>query len=357
MHYCLVLLDASSMLYAGHFSSTYKSRKDSVGSTIAANGIPVGGIRYVLNTALDIISRGDDVVVVFDSPTDKNKLCADYKGTRVKHTEIYIQQQMLLDAVKAIGIPYLKQDNYEADDLIASAMKKYRGKYMAYKIYSGDSDLASNIRNDRTTLIGTADIYPTITSRNFETTVKRGCVIPYNTILPYYTIFGKKSNNVKAVADTKTCVDLFDSFMKYSETSYTSVEDYTDISHFAGWLANMLETDPASENMVTNLFSRTEYVFPRITETLPDFVFPAASDLNKRDLAFFLDLFNLEYLRPMLGVLSEPSYEGSRRAEDYLQHYKADYFSGILSADSNTVDRELYISGDDTAFFADGDDF
>lgn len=357
MHYSLVLLDASSMLYAGHFSSSYTSRKDKIGSTISNNGLPIGGIRYVLNTALDIIARGDDVLVVFDSHTDKNKLYAGYKGTRVKHTEIYIQQQMLLDAVRAIGIPYLKRDNYEADDLVASAMKKYRGKYMSYKIYSGDSDLASNIRNDRTMLIGTADIYPTINKNNFETTVKKGSFIPYNTILPYYTIFGKKSNNVKQIADTKTCVSLFESFMSYSKASLTDAEDYTDISHFAGWLANMLETDPASEAIVSELFNRTEYVFPRIDENLPDFVFPSAEDLNKRDLAFFLDLFNLEYLRPMLNVLSEPSYEGSQRAEEYLKHYKADYFSGILSADSNTVDKELSITGNNTAFFADGDDF
>ena len=360
MHYSLEVYDVSSMLYAGQFSSKYSSRQDMIGGTITSNGIPCGGIRYVLQSVIDAVARGTDTVLVFDSPTDKNTLFKGYKGTRIKHTEIYIQQQMLLDAVKAIGIPYLKVANYEADDLIASVMQKYTGNHMKCNMYSGDTDLAANIINERVTLIGTASIYPTITKDNYDTTVKKNTVIPFNSVLPYYAIFGKQSNNVPALAEHSKCQELFRRFWEYSESSRTSPAYYSTAGHFAQWLLHELELKDEPEELIAQLYDRIAYVFPRLIETLPDIPFVEMKDLDKKNLAFFLDMFNLEYLRNNCNILSLPTTVGSQEAIKYLQHYKADYASGVLGADSNTIDQELYFSSDNkdtTTYFTEGDAF
>lgn len=114
------------------------------------------------------------------------------------------------------------------------------------------------------------------------------------------------------------------------------------------------------EELIAQLYDRIAYVFPRLIETLPDIPFVEMKDLDKKNLAFFLDMFNLEYLRNNCNILSLPTTVGSQEAIKYLQHYKADYASGVLGADSNTIDQELYFSSDNkdtTTYFTEGDAF
>lgn len=363
MHYCLNIIDTSSVLYAGHLSKARNSKYDTLAGNPSIEGLPIGGVRYALQILVDILSKGDDCIFVFDSPTDKNKFYQDYKGNRTRDPAIHVQQLMLLDIIKGSKIPYLKVDNFEADDLVASIMNKYRGKYMQYQIYTGDADLAANIQDDHTTVVGVASIYPTINSYNFETAVKSGARVPYNCILPYFAIYGKPSNNVKPFSTAHVNNSLWLSYLNYIKNTTALPGLGSTVSYFAAWLLRALETKEFESSLIEELYGRISYVFPREFESVPDFEFNGFDGLDLKKFAFFLKALNLDYLLPQIHELSTMSVPKSKEMLNYLASYKQLYNTGVLAVDGDMSPDASYFSTSDselskaTQFFVDGDDF
>jgi DNA polymerase-1 len=84
------------------------------------------------------------MAAVFDSrtPTFRHKKYDKYKATRQKAPDdLHAQVPLVEEFLKALGVPALRAEGYEADDVIATLAKKCRAEGRSCYIISSDKDL------------------------------------------------------------------------------------------------------------------------------------------------------------------------------------------------------------------------
>lgn len=84
------------------------------------------------------------IVAAMDSKTKtfRHEMYSEYKATRNKTPDdLHAQIPWICDVLKALGIPVLQCDGYEADDIIATVAKKCEVQGRTCRILSGDKDL------------------------------------------------------------------------------------------------------------------------------------------------------------------------------------------------------------------------
>ncbi|SVC74932.1 uncharacterized protein METZ01_LOCUS327786, partial [marine metagenome] len=112
----LFLVDGSSYLYRAYHA---------VPKLTSSRGEPTGAIHGVLNMLNKLIAAEDaeHLVVVFDAPgkTFRNEMFKDYKANRPPMPDD-LQEQIdpLLEAISAMGLPLLRINGVEADDVIGT---------------------------------------------------------------------------------------------------------------------------------------------------------------------------------------------------------------------------------------------
>ncbi|HPY42192.1 MAG TPA: 5'-3' exonuclease H3TH domain-containing protein, partial [Thiolinea sp.] len=143
----LILVDGSSYLFrAFHALPPLTNSK----------GEATGAIHGVLNM-LDKLRKDyepEHMAVVFDASgkTFRDDLYPLYKANRPPMPdELRNQIQPLLDMVKALGYPLLIVEGVEADDVIGTLSKEYKGRVI---ISTGDKDMAQLV-DERVHLINT----------------------------------------------------------------------------------------------------------------------------------------------------------------------------------------------------------
>ncbi len=120
-HTDLVLIDGS-----GYIFRAYYALKTNLTSP---DGVPIGavfGFTKMLLKLLDDLNPAE-LAVVFDAgrKTFRNDIYADYKANRSDPPEDLIPQFPLVrEATRALGLPLLEMEGWEADDLIASLAKQ-----------------------------------------------------------------------------------------------------------------------------------------------------------------------------------------------------------------------------------------
>jgi DNA polymerase-1 len=84
------------------------------------------------------------LAAVFDSrtPTFRHKRYPDYKATRQKAPEdLHSQVPLVEEVLHALGVPVLQAEGYEADDIIATLVRRGREESRPCYIFSSDKDL------------------------------------------------------------------------------------------------------------------------------------------------------------------------------------------------------------------------
>ena len=109
-------------------------------------GTPVGAVYGFCQMMTRLIQtlHGDPVLVVFDKgrATFRTKLYPEYKAHRPPAPEALIPQFPLIrQACTALGIPFIEQEGFEADDLIASYAYQGSPLFQKITIISSDKDL------------------------------------------------------------------------------------------------------------------------------------------------------------------------------------------------------------------------
>lgn len=352
----LRIFDVSPMLYAGHMGQVKNAF--SASTNMLSNGIPIGGIRYTLRRAISDIFQGYDVLFCFDSKTDKTKYYKDYKSNRSKNPDIYIQQLMLEDAVKGCGLPYLKKDGYEADDLVAYAIPKVLN-YPHIEIVTSDMDLSANLICENISLVGASSAIPTINISNFEQTVKGNAVIAYNTILPYYMFFGKPSNNVKAYRDSATNRTLYVQFINFCNENGILTGKRSTKTAFAKWMWSCLEAGTLSKDDAEELLNRMNFIYPKdLQEPLDVNTGDCETRMNLQKLSFFLKVFNLDTVLSSFGLSDYIMQTKTKEVFNYENTYKKEYTEGTFGVDTcGTADMSLFATTEDQSeiFVQDGD--
>lgn len=344
----LNIYDVSSMLYAGELSQASVGTNNFMGGSRTISGIPIAGIRNVLRNYLVDLTQQTAVLLVFDSKTDKQKFYPGYKSTREHNPKIYVQQLLLLDVVKKLGLPYLKEDTFEADDLIHAAVLYYSDNAGTINLLSGDMDIAANLIRERISIRGTASIYPSFDSSGYSTNIKSGAIIPYNTILPYFLLFGKPSNNVPAFATAAKNQELFDSFLQFCDKNRISEGRRSEIGICAQWLLDMMNNKTLLETDIQQLYERMQYVYPKeYSGDIPE-KFKTLAEINQADLAFFLKLFNMDTV--MQGICPDELILAPKSPAmyEFISKYKTIYQEGCLAVDNDMSPDDSFFSFDDT---------
>lgn len=139
----LVIVDGSNYIYRAYYS--HKDFKTSKGE-------PTGAI-FGFIKSMQLITKNNtcaDIIVVFDTKgnTFRNNIDENYKGNRSKVPEdLKIQFPIIREACDICGYSHIedtlheKENKYEADDIIASLVKKNLYVYDNIVIYTGDKDL------------------------------------------------------------------------------------------------------------------------------------------------------------------------------------------------------------------------
>ncbi|MFA6506349.1 MAG: DNA polymerase I [Treponemataceae bacterium] len=144
----LYLIDAYGLIYRSYFAFISRPLRNTEGKNVSA----VFGFFRNLVTLIDqgaptadgTIRKPVCLAAVFDSrvPTFRHERYPDYKANRQKTPEeLHEQVPVVEEALAALGVPLLRADRYEADDLIATLAQRCKKEGRECYILSSDKDL------------------------------------------------------------------------------------------------------------------------------------------------------------------------------------------------------------------------
>ncbi len=186
----LVLVDGSSYLYRAFHALPPLS---------TASGQPTGAVLGVVTMLYKLKDEltPDRMAVVFDAPgkTFRDDLYAEYKANRPSMPdELRAQVAPLLEVIEAMGIPLLRVEGVEADDVIGTLARQAATTGTPTIISTGDKDLAQLV-DDRVTLVNTMDD----TKLDHAGVVQKFGVAPEQ-IIDYLALVGDTSDNIPGVS-------------------------------------------------------------------------------------------------------------------------------------------------------------
>jgi DNA polymerase I len=185
----LVLVDGSSYLYRAFHA---------IQGLSTAKGEPTNAVLGVVNMLYKLLDevRPERMAVVFDAPgkTFRDDLYAEYKAHRpAMPDDLRAQVAPLLEAIEAMGIPLLRIEGVEADDVIGTLAREASAAGERTVISTGDKDLAQLV-DEHVTLVNTMD----------NTTLDRAGVqqkfgVTPEQIIDYLALVGDTSDNIPGV--------------------------------------------------------------------------------------------------------------------------------------------------------------
>jgi len=185
----LVLIDGSSYLYRAFYALPPLTN---------SKGAPTGAVYGVLNMLAKFLREFTPprIGVVFDAPgkTFRDELFAEYKAHRPPMPDdLRSQTQPLLAAVEALGLPVLRVDGVEADDVIGTLARRAAARGHSVLISTGDKDMAQLV-DEHITLINTMS--GTILDR---AGVKTKFDVYPEQIIDYLALVGDSSDNIPGI--------------------------------------------------------------------------------------------------------------------------------------------------------------
>ncbi|HET6446103.1 MAG TPA: 5'-3' exonuclease H3TH domain-containing protein, partial [candidate division Zixibacteria bacterium] len=192
----LVLIDGHALAYRVFFALP-------LDAFTTKEGEPTNATYGFARTLLDIIladSPPKYLAVSFDvGKTFRDEMFAEYKGTRERMPdELRIQIERIRELVRALNIPVLELDGFEADDVLGTVAKQAKAFDVPVLIITGDRDLMQLV-DDNTRIElppGRYQREPTVYDRAlvFE---KLG--VRPDQVVDYKALVGDKSDNIPGV--------------------------------------------------------------------------------------------------------------------------------------------------------------
>jgi len=185
----LVLVDGSSYLYRAFFALPPLSN---------SRGEPTGALLGVANMLHKLLKdeQPELIAVVFDAPgkTFRDDLFEQYKAHRAPMPDdLRAQTQPLLELVQAMGLPMLRVEGVEADDVIGTLAMQAAQQGIDVLISTGDKDMAQLV-GPHITLINTMT-----NSRYNRDGVKTKFDVFPEQIIDYLSLVGDSVDNIPGV--------------------------------------------------------------------------------------------------------------------------------------------------------------
>ena len=185
----LVLVDGSGYIFRAFYGLPSMTRSD---------GTPVNAVYGFTSMLLKLSEdmKNDNIAVVFDAGknTFRNKIFPEYKANRSEPPEDLIPQFSLIrEATSAIGLPAFELEGYEADDIIATFVKKAKALKMKSLIVSSDNDLMQLVQEDVSLYDPMKNIY-----QGYDEVVEKFGVPP-SLVVDVQSLAGDSSDNIPGV--------------------------------------------------------------------------------------------------------------------------------------------------------------
>ncbi|MBQ4379265.1 MAG: DNA polymerase I [Treponema sp.] len=229
----LFILDSYGLIYREYFAFISRPLTNSKGENVSA----VFGFFRNLLTILKTY-RPQYLVAAMDSKTAtfRHEMYAEYKATRPKTPEdLHAQIPYIEEILSLLGIPVIRRDGYEADDVIATLAKKCEKEGRNCIILSADKDLQQLtnehihcMKPDKTQIWAELD----------ETGVEKDWGVPASKLLDLLSLMGDAADNVPGVKGVgqKTAVKLL--------SEYGTLEGiYEHASEIKGALGEKIRSD------------------------------------------------------------------------------------------------------------------
>ena len=200
----LFLVDGSSYIFRAYYGVR-------PGLT-SPSGLPTNAVVGFKNMLLSLLTQftPSHLVMVFDTPGPcfRNELFPDYKANRDAPPEdLGLQFEPIFRLCEALNLTILKENHYEADDLIGSLAVKF-SKEIETVIVSGDKDLAQLVNDEVKMYDGMKEVLYD------SAMVKEKWGVPPALMAQYLALVGDASDNIPGAhgIGPKTAVKLFDEF-------------------------------------------------------------------------------------------------------------------------------------------------
>lgn len=242
----IFLIDGFSLLFRSYYAIPQLTQKDVM---------PVSALYGFLTSLLKLVEeeRAARLCVLLDSPGKgvRHTFYPDYKANRADAPEdLLVQIQELPKMLDLLDIPTVRQQGYEADDLIASFVKQAQKHGKKATIVSSDKDLMQLVQKDvsfynvsKNTRMGQQDVF-----EKFGVWPEQMC--------EYLMLVGDASDNVPGVSGVgpKTAAKLlneygsvdniyanyellkpgqkksFEAYKDFRETSYALIRLYDELA-------------------------------------------------------------------------------------------------------------------------------
>ena len=179
----------------------------------APDGTPVNAVYGFMTMFMRLLKAipCDYCVVLLDAKREnfRNQYFADYKATRAEVPELLIPQfDLIHQAVEVMGLPYVLQEGYEADDLIATYAKAAVDAGNEAVVVSADKDLMQLIRPGVTYYDGMKDKFFT------PEDVKEKFGVYPDKVVDVQALAGDSTDNIPGVPGIglKTAAELVNEF-------------------------------------------------------------------------------------------------------------------------------------------------
>ena len=307
----LVLIDGSSYLYRAFHALPPLTNSD---------GEPTGALHGVLTMIQKLLREEQPrhVAVVFDAPgkTFRDELYAEYKANRPPMPdELRSQVQPILDAVAAMGLPLLRVEGVEADDVIGTLCKSAAAEGLSVLVSTGDKDLAQLV-NDKVTLINTMN-----DSRMDRDGVKAKFDVFPEQIIDYLALVGDTSDNIPGVP--KVGAKTAAKWLNLYDSADGIIENSDEIKGKVGdSLRENVEQLRLSQNLAT---IRQDLA---LDTAIPD-LSPTVADTDR-----LRELYSHFELRSLLGQLDEANAQAAAPIDESTETVADTNYETVLTWDA-----------------------
>ena len=184
----LLIIDGHNFL----FRSYYGVPRGAMIDNIAIHGIY--GFFSLLRKTIEY-TKATDLFIVFDSESginEKVNQIKDYKSNRLYDEEAFKQLMYIKRILNILKIPWLEREDYEADDVIASAVKQLQTSFSNIVIASTDSDFLQLLNKKRYLMRGKLKLFGLEDFYNYFG-------FPPEYYVDYLSLKGDKSDNIDGI--------------------------------------------------------------------------------------------------------------------------------------------------------------
>lgn len=321
----LFIFDVSGLVYYG----TTGNASDRAMSSFRK--FPIGGIKTLMTRLSMALAEEGDVALAFDSRSFRKDLLGTYKGDRMPNRSVNAQLDFLYDQLAKAGLPVLKCEGFEADDIINWIVTQYVTSYERIVIYSNDHDVAHNVQG-KVVMKPFSRTDAVITKDNFEYTVQKGKRVMFNTISAYKVFFGCSSDCIPAFKSSEyTTESLYRCFTKFL-TEHRLTASYDAMVSKKALAIYVNTCGYFSDAERTEIYKRINLVYPA---EKPDDFRADVVNLGSVDKHVFSEILVMCHDYHSLSNIGMKPFKLSDDFLSLLDSYSQNFTSGAYSVDHN----------------------